>query len=126
MLRKSAAQIEANVAHALAGGDMHASGTGALRPFAERLDQPRADPALLMDVMERREALAEARRAGRREAVVRLTETVRERECVVLSEITASFGREPPDLARVETLLGELRYHRRFLDEAGVALDDLE
>ncbi len=93
---------------------------------ADEADQPRADPALLMEVMERREALSEARRSGQRDAVVRLTETVRERERAVEADITASFGREPPDLARVETLLGELRYHRRFLDEAGVALDDLE
>jgi hypothetical protein len=33
---------------------------------------------------------------------------------------------EPPDLARVESLLGELRYHKRFLEEAGSALDELD
>ena len=93
---------------------------------ADEADAPRADPALLMEVMERREALGEARRAGNREAVARLTETVRRREREVEADISASFGRGPPDLARVETLVGELRYHRRFLDEAGVALDDLE
>ena len=95
------------------------------RPTDEA-DAPRADPTLLMEVMERREALAEARRNENREAVDRLTETVRARERAVESEIAASFGESPPDLARVETLLGELRYHRRFLDEAGGILDDLD
>jgi molecular chaperone HscB len=93
---------------------------------ADEADQPRADPALLMEVMERREALAEARRSGQREAVMRLAQTVKEREHAVETDITSSFGREPPDLARVETLVGELRYHRRFLEEAGGILDDLD
>jgi len=88
-------------------------------------EQPRADPALLLEVMERREALSEARRSGNREAVRRLTDGVRERERAVLAGIAASFAVAPPELERVETLLGELRYHRRFLDEAGAALDDL-
>jgi len=92
----------------------------------DEAEKPRADPALLMEVMERREALAEARRSGDRTAVRRLSDTVRERERAVEAAIAASFGTEPPDLARIETLVGELRYHRRFLDEAGNALDDLE
>lgn len=92
----------------------------------DEAEAQQADPMLLMEVMERREALSEARRAKQRDAVERLTETVRARERVVEREIAQSFGSEPPDLARVETLVGELRYHRRFLDEAGVALDDLE
>jgi molecular chaperone HscB len=92
----------------------------------DEADRARADAALLMEVMERREALAEARRSENREAVDRLTETVRARERAIEAEIAASFGKSPPDLARVETLLGELRYHRRFLDEAGGILDDLD
>jgi molecular chaperone HscB len=92
----------------------------------DEADSPRADPALLMQVMERREALTDARRAGRRDTVERLTETVRERKRVIEAEMAASFGCEPPDLGRVEALLGELRYHERFLEEAGIALDDLE
>jgi molecular chaperone HscB len=93
---------------------------------SDEADGPRADPSLLMEVLERREALTEARRSGRRDAVERLTETVRSRERALESEITQAFEREPPDLARVEGLLGELRYHKRFLEEAGIALDELE
>lgn len=92
----------------------------------DEADAPKADPMLLMEVMERREALSEARRSGNRDAVLALSETVRKRERAVESEIAASFRSDPPDLGRVETLLGELRYHRRFLEEAGVVLDDLE
>ncbi|HVR20931.1 MAG TPA: iron-sulfur cluster co-chaperone HscB C-terminal domain-containing protein, partial [Polyangiaceae bacterium] len=66
------------------------------------------------------------RRSGDRDTVKRLTDTVRERERVVESDIATSFQKDPPDLARIETLVGELKYHRRFLDEAGAALDDWE
>jgi molecular chaperone HscB len=92
----------------------------------DEADTPRADPTLLMEVMERREALAEARRSGNRDAVAKLGDSVRRRQGEIEADITTAFGQKPPDLARIETLLGELRYHRRFLDEAGVALDDLE
>ena len=92
----------------------------------EEADAARAEPSLLMEVMERREALSEARRAKNREAVQKLSDSVKKLAREVESRITASFASKPPDLARVETLVGELRYHRRFLDEAGVALDDLE
>jgi molecular chaperone HscB len=93
---------------------------------AGEADAPRADPALLMEVMERREALSEARRAGDRAAVRRLNDTVLARARAVESDIAASFAEQPPELERVETLVGELRYHRRFLDEAGAALDEIE
>jgi molecular chaperone HscB len=87
---------------------------------------PGAEPGLLLEVMERREELSEARRSGNRDAVRRLSDAVRARERVTLGAISAAFAAEPPELGRVEALLGELRYHRRFLDEAGAALDDLE
>jgi len=85
-----------------------------------------ADPALLMAVMERREELGEARR-GRDLAKVRgLTRAVREREQRVLAEMAKAFVQLPPDFARIEPLLGELRYHHRFLEEALAIEDDLD
>jgi molecular chaperone HscB len=92
----------------------------------DEADAARADPMLLMQVMERREALSEARRAKDRVAVERLSQAVKSKKDEVEREIAASFSKTPPDLARIETLVGELRYHQRFLDEAGVALDDWE
>jgi molecular chaperone HscB len=87
---------------------------------------PPAAPALLMEVMERREALSEARRARDLVKVRALTRSVREREQRVLSEMAKAFVQLPPDFARIEPLLGELRYHHRFLEEAMAVEDDLD
>lgn len=84
-----------------------------------------ADPVLLMEVLERREALGEAKRGHDLDAVRRLAFEVKEREAVALAGIRRGFSAEPPDLAVVERALGELRYHRRFLDEVGVIEDEL-
>jgi len=95
------------------------------RAVAESGGMP-ADPALLMAVMERREALGEARR-GRDLAKVRgLAWAVREREQRVLAEMGKAFVQLPPDFARIEPLLGELRYHHRFLEEALAIEDELD
>lgn len=85
-----------------------------------------ASPALLMEVMEQREALAEAR--GKRDlAKVRtLMRAVQVREQRVVGEMTKAFVQQPPDTARIEGLLGELRYHRRFIEEAAAVEDDLD
>jgi molecular chaperone HscB len=95
------------------------------RPVSET-GAERAEPALLMEVMERREALGDARRSRDLAAVRALAASVRERETHVLGELSAAFDRAPPELVRAERLLGELRYHRRFLDEAAAAEDDLD
>jgi molecular chaperone HscB len=87
---------------------------------------PPAAPALLMEVMERREALSEARRAGELAKVRVLTRAVREREQRVLGEMSKAFVQLPPDFARIEPLLGELRYHHRFLEEALAVEDELD
>lgn len=87
---------------------------------------PSADPALLMDVMERREALGDARRARDLVKVRTLARAVREREQRVLTELGKAFVQLPPDFSRIEPLLGELRYHYRFLEEALAAEDELD
>ncbi|HEY3500460.1 MAG TPA: Fe-S protein assembly co-chaperone HscB [Polyangiaceae bacterium] len=83
-------------------------------------------PALLMEVMERREALAAARGARDLARVRQLAGGVRAREAELTAVLARSFSTEPADFARIEALLGELRYHRRFLDEAGAIEDDLD
>ena len=87
---------------------------------------PAVDPTLLMDVMERREALGEARRARDLVKVRTLARVVRDREQRVLAEMGKAFVQLPPDFARIEPLLGELRYHYRFLEEALAAEDELD
>lgn len=95
------------------------------RPVVEGGGTP-ADPALLMTVMERREALGDARRGRDLGAVRALTRSVREREQRVLAEMAKAFVQLPPDFARIEPLLGELRYHHRFLEEALAIEDELD
>jgi len=85
-----------------------------------------ADPSLLMQVMERREALGDARRAKDLAAVRGLSRAVREREQRVLAEMAKAFVQLPPDFTRIEPLLGELRYHHRFLEEALAIEDELD
>lgn len=85
--------------------------------------EPPASPALLMDVLEQREALAEARAARLAPQVERLAESMTARETLVLERLGAAFA--APDPAAVLAALGELRYVRRFLDEVGATLDDL-
>jgi molecular chaperone HscB len=84
-----------------------------------------ADPMLLMEVLERREALGDAKRKRDLDTVRRLAGEVRERERAALGGIVHGFGQSPPDLALVEKWLGELRYHRRFLDEVSAIEDEI-
>ena len=85
------------------------------RPTDERSAAP-APPALLMEVMERRDL----------PGVRALAHTVGQREGRVLQEMAKAFTQQHPDVPRVETLLTELRYHRRFLEEAAGIEDDLD
>jgi molecular chaperone HscB len=84
-----------------------------------------ADPMLLMEVLERREALGDAKRKGDLDTVRRLAAEVREREGSALDGIQRGFTQTPPDLALVEKELGELRYHRRFLEEVSAIEDEI-
>jgi molecular chaperone HscB len=86
---------------------------------------PPADPSLLMDVMERREALGDARRKKDLGAVRELARSVVERERACVAALSSAFAVNPPDFARAESALGELRYHRRFLDEVGTIEDEM-
>jgi molecular chaperone HscB len=85
-----------------------------------------AAPALLMEVMEQREALAEARHKRDLARVHTLMRTMQVREQRVVADMTKAFAQRPPDTARIEALLGELRYHRRFIEEAAAVEDDLD
>jgi hypothetical protein len=54
-----------------------------------------------------------------------LARTIADRQRASVSALSAAFGKEPPDLPGAETALGELRYHRRFLDEVGSIEDEM-
>ena len=95
------------------------------RPTSETSAAP-AEPTLLMEVMEQREALGEARRRQDLGVVRALVRQVQAREQRVVAEMAKAFVQLPPDTARIEALLAELRYRRRFLEEAAGIEDDLD
>jgi molecular chaperone HscB len=95
---------------------------------SERSQQP-ADPTLLMEVMELREQLGEAkagRDVARRE---RLTEEVRGKQQAAQAALRASFDKlragEASSREDAARALSRLRYYRRFLDEVAV-IEDLQ
>ncbi len=95
--------------------------------------EPKPSPALLMDVMELRESLAEARAARDATKVARLAADVNARAKEVEAELAVAFARAlggeaggapaaDTKLARKDfeplvPKLGELRFYRRFLEE---------
>ncbi|MBX3197631.1 MAG: Fe-S protein assembly co-chaperone HscB [Labilithrix sp.] len=91
--------------------------------------EPKASPAFLMDVMEEREALADARAARDLARVKALGGGIAARAKAVESKLTNGFaaGSPPKDeLARLLPLLGELRFYRRFIDEVEAIEEEAE
>jgi molecular chaperone HscB len=93
--------------------------------------EPKASPALLMEMMESREELSEAAKKKDLARVTRLGEGMKAREAKVLAAIGAAFasasgGADPrATLTTVLPLLGELKYLKRFLDEVSAIEEDL-
>lgn len=114
---------------------------------------PPAAPEFLMEMMERRESLRESGRAGDLAAVEKLSAEMRQQEAQLLRELGAAFepalrqhgfrtpegglaegalaeGRSsegaaaPSGPAALALRLGELRYLRRFFDEADAFLSE--
>jgi len=77
----------------------------------------KVDPGFLMEIMELREGLLEAR--GQPEVVAKMAGEVRGRADAALREIEAGFA--AGDLERVARAVVALRYFRRFLDEVEAA-----
>jgi molecular chaperone HscB len=87
--------------------------------------EPPASPALLMEVMERREALAEVRKTKDEAALARLNAEVSAEAARVEGLLTREFAEKKGDPAEILKRVGELRYYRRFLNEAASIADDL-
>jgi molecular chaperone HscB len=84
------------------------------------LAEPKASPALLMDMMDRREALADAAREKNMAEVVHLAEEIRTRQEATTAALARGFHEaagQPEKLREILPLMGNLRYFRRFLDE---------
>lgn len=83
-------------------------------------------PMFLMDVMEQRETLAEARHARDVARIQELARAVRARQGSTERNLASAF--EAPELDRdtLLSLVGELNYDVRFLEEANAAVEELE
>jgi len=86
-------------------------------------NEPKATPAFLMDIMEQREALSEARFAKDRPALDALAEEMKRREEAVMLAL-AALGTPNCDPKALLPKLGELRFYRRFLGEVSAILAD--
>jgi molecular chaperone HscB len=88
-----------------------------------------ADPELLMEMMELRESLSEARAAGAAQRVATLAEEVTAKAASVRQALGDAFegyaaARSEAQLQTLHALLGRLRYYQRFLDEVAVFEDE--
>jgi molecular chaperone HscB len=104
----------------LAGVEV-AGESGTVRPGRagerERVPVPQA---LLMEVLELREGLAEARAAQDHGRVQTLADDVRRRRESALRAVGSVFGQKAPDLEAIARDLVAVRYYDRFLDEVAV------
>jgi molecular chaperone HscB len=87
--------------------------------------EPKASPAFLMDIMEQREALSEARFAKDRPALDALAAEISKREQAVMAQLSA-LGGPGCDPQALLPKLGELRFYRRFLGEVSAIVADWE
>jgi molecular chaperone HscB len=75
----------------------------------------KASPALLMDVMELREELSDAKAARNVAKIRTLAASMETRERTVIASLSSALGASHNEKSM--ELLGELKYVRRFLDE---------
>jgi molecular chaperone HscB len=92
-------------------------------------NEPKASPAFLMDMMDEREALAEARGARDLKKVNALAAKISQRARVVEEKLSSGFanGAPPPaEIQKLLPLLGEMRFYHRFLEEVAAIEEEAE
>ena len=90
--------------------------------------EPAAPPALLMEMMEAREELADVARAKDLAGVLRLGAGMSARQSATIERLARAFdaaAKEPGKINGALPILGELRYVRRFLDEVSALEEEL-
>jgi molecular chaperone HscB len=85
--------------------------------------EPKADPEFLMEMLEQREALAEAKAAKDLPRVREMARGIEARAAQVERVLANGFARG--DAASLVGTLGELRFFKRFLDEVSAIEDEL-
>jgi len=92
------------------------------------VNEPKSSPAFLMEVLEEREALDEAKQARDLSRVHEMARTIEARAQAVQNALTEAFssaGAHVEKLAAHIGKLGELRYFKRFLEEVSAIEDKL-
>lgn len=90
--------------------------------------EPKASPAFLMDVLEQREELAEARAKKDLARVRKIGDTMKKKVAATEEKLAGGFAKDT-DRAAMEKLLpllGELRFYKRFLDEVSAIEEENE
>jgi len=92
-------------------------------------DNERIDPALVMELLEEREVLAEARQKSELREVERLQKSMRKRRRDALDQVKTLFAsldsaNRTAQLAAIKGQLILLRYVDRYLEECDAALDE--
>jgi molecular chaperone HscB len=85
--------------------------------------EPKADPEFLMEMLEQRESLADAKQARDLAAVRRMAQAIDARARAVEAALAEGFARG--DDAQLVGKVGELRFFRRFLEEVSAIEDEL-
>jgi molecular chaperone HscB len=93
------------------------------RSGEEGTPQAAADPEFLMEMLEQREALAEAKEARDLARVHALAGAIEARSRSVEGALGEGFARG--EAASLVSKLSELRFYRRFLDEVSAIEDEL-
>jgi len=88
--------------------------------------EPKPDASFLMDVLEKREALSDAKDAKDAAKIRALGEEARAEEARVLAKLSRAFCEPEKDLSTHVGLLGELRFFRRFIEEVSAVEDELD
>jgi molecular chaperone HscB len=94
----------------------------------ERVGEQAEDPEFLLEMLELREALGEAKEHNDARRVHELTAEVEQRQSAARRELIAAFDdlAQLPSPERIEFVrrtIGRLKYFRRFLDEAHAVED---
>ncbi len=87
--------------------------------------EPKASPEFLMEMLEQREALSEARRSRDLATVKDMAKEIEARSRAVESELSLGFAGGGADLTDLLAKVGELRFYRRFLEEVSAIEDEL-
>jgi molecular chaperone HscB len=107
--------------HGIDIGDM--AGRGRQEKPGERATLP-VPQVLLMEVLELREALADAYAAKDTHKTGALIAKVRDRLGAVMDDVAQGFAASPPELSAIAVHLVTMRYYRRFLDEASMLWEE--